>query len=310
MSLTIEKWPHDYTAESLDRIARLWNNNAAGRHAFFPWTGAHLQKLLLANGKPIGTIIAARDGDTLLGFSHVNLVVEEGYPVVGSVDAALVDSAYRRKGAGGALLHAALAVLRDCRPKPQFADALGAWPFGYVYNTLADGSERSGVFLDNTPLYRLFRRAEFLPVRRSNVMRAELAGAAARPGPPESGFHVGKRCRLTWLDRVFRGRELWDFDLVRADGQVLSRAIFGFMENESRHEGRAVFSLFGVNTPRDFQNKGFASINLSNLMAHLRSLGGEALEIHVYADNEPALALYRRLGFRELAETMMMHKRF
>lgn len=309
MSLTIEKWPHSHTPEDLDRIARLWNNNVAGRHAFYPWTGERLHRLLTASGKPVGTIMAAFDGDALIGFSHANQVIEEGYPVVGCVEAVLVDAAYRRKGIGGGLLAAALGVIQGYRPRPQFADALGAWPFGYVYNTLADGSERSGVFQDDAPLYRLFRRADFQPVRRSFVMRAELAGVDGKPTPPGSGFYVGKRCDMTWLDRVFRGRELWDFDLARSDGRVLSRAIFGFMENESLREGQAIFSLFGVNTPRDLQNKGYASINLSNLMAHVRSLGGDALEIHVYADNEPALALYRRLGFRQLAETMMMHKK-
>ncbi len=100
-----------------------------------------------------------------------------------------------------------------------------------------------------------------------------------------------------------------DHALVRQDGRILSRAIFGFMEGESRQEGRAVFSLFGVNTPFDLQRCGYAGMNLSNLMAYVKKLGGDVLELHVYADNPPALRLYESLGFRPLAETMMMHRR-
>jgi predicted GNAT family acetyltransferase len=109
---------------------------------------------------------------------------------------------------------------------------------------------------------------------------------------------------------VFRGRELWDHELVRSDGHLLSRAIFGFMEGESRHEGQAIFSIFGVNTPLDQQGRGFAGVNLSHLLAHVRGLGGETAELHVYADNQPALAVYRRLGFQPVAETMMMHRQW
>ncbi|MCD8141433.1 MAG: GNAT family N-acetyltransferase [Planctomycetaceae bacterium] len=309
MNLTIEAWSKPCTADSLDRIAQLWNNNAAGRHAFFPWKGELLQRLLTAHGNPLGSMFAAWDGDALVGYVHVNPVVEDGYPVVATVEAILVDAAYRKKGIGGCLLQGAISAAERFRPRPQFMDALGAWPFGYVYNTLADGSERSGVFLDNAPLYRLFRRAGFDPVRKSFVMRADLHGTVARPNPPGTGFYIGRRSEFTWLDRVFRGRELWDFDLAREDGRILSRAIFGFMENESAREGKIIFSLFGVNTPREFQNKGYGTINLSNLMTHVRDIGGEALEIHVYADNVPALALYDRLGFKPVAETMMMHRR-
>jgi predicted GNAT family acetyltransferase len=95
-----------------------------------------------------------------------------------------------------------------------------------------------------------------------------------------------------------------------AGGNVLSRAIFAFMEGESRNEGMGVFSLFGVHTPCDFRQRGYAGVNLSRLMARVAELGGSRLEIHVYADNLPALALYRRAGFREAVETVMLHRYF
>ena len=297
--------------ETLAAVASVWNNNAVGRHAFYNWTRERLTGLLTANGKPVGTLITAHAaGGDCVGFIHCNQVREDGYPFAGVVENVMVDSCHRRKGVGAELLGRGLDLIRTFRPEPAFVDALGAWPFGYAFNTLADGSERSGVFLKETDVYRLFRKAGFEPVRKSIVMRAGLLRVQPRAVPPGAGFYIGKRTENTWLDRVFRGRELWDYDMLRPDRRVVSRAIFGLMEGESRQEGKAVFSLFGVNTPRDLQGKGYAGVNLSNLMAYVRDLGGEAMELHVYADNTPALRLYSGLGFKPVAETMMMHKRF
>lgn len=309
MEYSIAEWTRGFAPAVLDELARLWNANAVGRHSFLPWTGELLASRLKNQNGPVGALLEARSGDGMLvGFAHVNQVREDGYPWAGVVENIMVDASFRNHGIGGGLLAAGLAKISRFRPRPDFVDALGAWPFGYAFNTLADGSERSGVFLSDAPLYRLFRRAGFHSVRKSLVMRAELHAAAGRELPRATGFYIAKRTENTWLDRVFRGRELWDHEMARSDGRVLSRSIFGFMEGESRQEGRAIFSLFGVNTPRDMQRKGYAGINLSHLMMHVRELGGEALELHVYADNEPALALYRGLGFKQVAETMMMHK--
>lgn len=294
----------------LVEIARLWNSNAAGRHAFFPWTGALLGRLLRdERGRAVGAFAVARGADgELAGFVHFNQVLEEGYPNAGVIEGLLVDSGHRRRGIGGALLEAALGRIRGFLPRPVLVDAMGAWPFGYGFNTLADGSERSGVFVDEPGLYRLFRRAGFLPVRESRVMRVETALARMKPTPVGAGFYIARRTDRTWLDRVFRGRELWDHELARYDGRVLSRAIFGLMDGESHREKRAIFGVFGVNTPHDFQKKGYASANISQMLAHIRSIGGEVAELHVYADNEAALALYEGVGFKTVAQTVMLHK--
>ncbi len=312
MSYRIAQHAHPGTA-ILAAVASLWNNNAAGRHAFFPWTAEQLAELLIPDSRPVGTLFTAHEGehataDNCVAFVHVNHIREDGYPFAGVVESILVDACHRRRRLGRELLRRALEHIAALRPIPALVDALGAWPFGYAFNTLADGSERSGVFLNDPALYRLFRRAGFEPVRKSIVMRVSLHNVPPRPAPPGSAFHIGRRRENTWLDRVFRGRELWDHELIRRDKRILSRAIFGLMENESRQEGRAMFSVFGVNTPADIQGNGYAGINIANMMQYVRSLGGDEMELHVYADNTPAVRLYAGLGFKPVAETMMLHK--
>ncbi len=311
MDIEFSEAASPFPLETLEEIARTWNANAVGRHAFFPWTGELLARQLTnPNGTAVGRFILARTGrGDLVGFVHINQIREEGYPSAGDVEVLVVDAGYRKRGIGTGLLERAVALATEFRPFPGFIDALGAWPFGYGFTGMLDGSERSGVFLREEAAYRLFRRNGFAPVRQSLVMRLDLAGVTPRPLPSGSGFYIARRTENTWLDRVFRQRTLWDHELVRTDRRILSRAIFGFMEELSTQEGRAVFSVFGVNTPADMQGKGYAGINISHMLDHIRGLGGDVAELHVYADNTPALALYRGLGFRVVAETMMMHRK-
>ncbi|MCC8108265.1 MAG: GNAT family N-acetyltransferase [Planctomycetes bacterium] len=311
MEIEFSEASRPFSREILEDIARTWNANAAGRHAFFPWTGELLSNQLTnPDGSAVGRLLLARTGNgDLIGFAHVNQIREDGYPSAGDVEILLVDAGYRKRGIGGGLLDRAVASASAWRPAPGFLDALGAWPFGYGFTGIVDGSERSGVFLREEAAYRLFLRHGFAPVRKSLVMRADLTRVTPRPLPQGSGFYIARRTENTWLDRVFRQRTLWDHELVRTDRRILSRAIFGFMEELSTAEGRAVFSVFGVNTPRDMQGKGYAGVNISHMLDHIRGLGADLAELHVYADNVPALALYHSLGFRVVAETMMMHRK-
>lgn len=294
--------------ETLRDMAALWNDNAVGRHGFFPWSGERLA-LMLGGGAAVNSrLVTARTPEGMLaGFAHVSWMREYGYSPGGSVEALLVARRHRNLGVGKALLGKCLDILAGETSGLVLVDALGAWPYGHLYTTLADGSERSGVFSAADGLAALFRRFGFQNARKSLVMRA---GTALAPIPLPKGMRavVAKRDTATWLDFAFRGRRLYDHNLIDGGGDTLSRAIYGFMPDESRQSGRILFSLFGVNTPDHHRGNGFAGLNISHLLGHLKNQGADMVELHVYADNIPALALYRRHGFEEAAETMMMIK--
>ncbi|MDR1533996.1 MAG: GNAT family N-acetyltransferase [Planctomycetota bacterium] len=309
MIFVLDDWVVKFSPRLLEEMAALWNHNAIGRHSFQVWSREALEGLLIdGKGWGIGAIRAARlPSGELAGWIHVSLSAETHRLRTGVVEMLLVDRRSRRRGLGGRLLAEGLSFLAGQNPPPVLVDALGSWPYGYVYNSLADGSERSGVFLSEPELLRLFRRAGFSAVRRSLIMRADLAVSRPLRLPPDARISCSPRRSRTWLDQVFRGRELWNHNLEFPNGEVLSRAIFSFMKGESQTEGRSIFSLFGVNTPPDRQRRGYARANLANLMAGVAARGGDVLEIHVYTDNEPAITLYRSLGFRQLGETVMLH---
>ena len=308
MKITIGGWSRGITPEALDEIAVLWNRNAPGRHGFFPWTGEQLSHAFSAkNLFAASRLVEARADGALVGFSHVTWMREYGYPPGGAIEAILVDQAFRRKGIGMALLRSSLSILSAAAPGLALVDALGAWPYGFLYTTLADGSERSGVFSRDSGLQHLFRQAGFQDERKSLVMRAKTDQGAGIV-PIDMVVDVRKRNGATWLDLVFRNRELWDHNLYDVDGAPLSRAVYGFMPNESKQEKQIIYSIFGVNTPAHCRGRGLAGINIRHLLSHLKRLGADFAELHVYADNDPAVALYRKCGFEVVADTMMMLK--
>lgn len=307
MDITLDILRPNFRDAALREVADLWNANARGRHGFFPWTVETLASKLSGRLAANGRLVLARTGDeALAGFAHVTWMHEYGYAPGGSVEAILVGKEYRGYGVGRALIRACLDVLTAEGGELMLVDALGAWPYGFLYTTLADGSERSGVFSTVPELAALFRAFGFHDARKSLVMRAPTHRTSPPPSPPETSFIVKRRTMDTWLDLVFRGRELWDHNLVDARGLSLSRAIYGYMPNESREEKTAIVSLFGVNTPAHCRGRGYATANIARLLRHAGTLGADLVELHVYADNDPALALYERCGFRVVADTMMM----
>lgn len=128
--------------------------------------------------------------------------------------------------------------------------------------------------------------ASFLEMWRAVVaehryVRAERA--------PRSVRHYRRRYfRRSWTDdqasivAVRGGRVIGHLNISREDSPV------------TRH----VASL-GMAVARDWRGKGVGSALISEAIRWARQSGVEKLALSVYPDNEAALALYRKFGFRE-----------
>jgi len=62
--------------------------------------------------------------------------------------------------------------------------------------------------------------------------------------------------------------------------------------------GPGLAEVSGVCTWPEFRGQGLARRLMLNVMAHFRARGDRPY-LHTYADNATAIALYRKLGFRE-----------
>lgn len=297
-----------------DRLVAFWNRSASDLHGFFPLDrSAFAERIVRSPRFRPERLLLARNGGEIAGLVHFDTVRETPYPHAGVVAMLLVAPEYRNRGLGGALLGAALDALNG--EGVPMIDGFGSWPYSPFYATLIDGSERSGVSLGCAGLLRVFEKAGFERARESLVMRCDLT--APSPPPPDSlrgrdgslrAQKTPRRECTTWLDYVFRGWRLFDYALSDAGGRVLSRAIAGRMEGVSRLTGREEYALFGVNTPEALRGRGWATLHLRRVLDDLRAGGAERVELHVYADNEPAVRLYVKSGFVEIGRTMMLRR--
>lgn len=96
-----------------------------------------------------------------------------------------------------------------------------------------------------------------------------------------------------------------------ADPHRLGNVIFGAfdgeqlvahvgLQREPRPKRRHKAKLFAMYVAPEVRGRGVGKLLIEQLLAHARSLPGVAkVELSVIAHNAPALALYRRFGFRQ-----------
>ena len=321
---------HQFQDDSLPALTELWNASAANCHGFHPLAPEDFRRHFheFPNFTP-GRLLLAHAGGELVGMVHYDVVdMRPYYPRAGVVSAIMVRPGARGRGFGRALLNEALARLK--KSGETLIDALGAWPYSSFYVGLIDGSERAGVDCADPVALGLFAKAGFRRGRESLIMRApmapipgaaSMAGAGAAPGaalgkemglPPRlAGTRAVCRSRegeTTWLDVCFRRWRAYDHALVDEEGRELAQAIYARMDGYSEHCGRELYSVYGVNTPERWRRQGFAARNLRLMQARLASLGGQEMEVHVYADNLPAVRLYESVGFKPIGRAVIMRR--
>ncbi len=261
--------------------------------------------------KPAGLLLA-RDHNRVVGMLHMDTVRNPYFDHAGVVEMICVDPEYRGRRVATNLLRRAMRIFRE--QGGIMLDGFGSWPYSPFYTTLIDGSERSGVFLQNPGMLRLFEQAGFKRSRESLVMRVSLGDLPALTDNRQKTArqlvlqHRRREYKDDWLDFVFRGWHMQEHCLFDTAGRMLSRAIFCRMQGPSDYSGRELYALFGVNTPECFRGRGYAYINLWHLLSHLQASGADEVELHVYADNIPAIGLYRSLGFRDIGRTVSLRR--
>ncbi|MBN2713935.1 MAG: GNAT family N-acetyltransferase [Planctomycetes bacterium] len=297
------------SADDYAAFAALWNSTAFATHGFFPISEDIFKASIVKQVRfREDRLLLALDEDKPIGFVHFDIIDEPYYPLAGVIEAIGVVPEYRNCGVGSKLIELALKGIEAY--KTDFVEGYGAWPFTPFYSTFIDGSERSGVFLANSPLLALFKKYGFGEARKSYVMQLKIEGTVnALPLP--FGYKVEEYPRQknsTWLDYVFREWKLINHVVTDHKGEILTRAIYGRMDGYSNYSGRECYALFGVNTPDSNRRKGLAYANLSNTIQRISELGGEEVELHVYADNMPAVGLYSKLGFKIVDTTVSMRR--
>ena len=85
-----------------------------------------------------------------------------------------------------------------------------------------------------------------------------------------------------------------EFKLVRLDSnRTIGRAWFAVQTRQASRIGY----LFDIDLDQSAQGKGLGSLALECIEQEIRQKGAARLELHVFADNARARALYAKRGF-------------
>ena len=110
--------------------------------------------------------------------------------------------------------------------------------------------------------------------------------------PPHEAFSCGQYYRLLRSDRV-------SIRAIRAacDGQIIGSAILLRRLAGPRLVGR----IYSIAVSPDHRGRGLGRLLMDDLLTTCRREGVSRLYLEVRQDNVPAIGLYRRYGFEEVA---------
>lgn len=133
----------------------------------------------------------------------------------------------------------------------------------------------------------------FIPVNETNIQKARrLRIAKEQHGMVETVDECYAEARQT---------RVWRPVILEADGQWIGFAMYGLWEDEGE-SGRVWLDRFFID--ERYQGKGFAKRILPILIRHItEQYACKVIYLSVYSNNEPAIHLYKKLGFRWNGET-------
>ena len=86
---------------------------------------------------------------------------------------------------------------------------------------------------------------------------------------------------------------IWSYWVVALDGE----RVVGYVGSQSSVDES---DIMNVAVHPDYRRRGIAENLIHNLVADLKTRGSHALMLEVRASNDPAIALYEKLGFRQV----------
>ncbi|MCC7083567.1 MAG: GNAT family N-acetyltransferase [Pirellulales bacterium] len=292
-------------------LAGIWRMRSGLRSYAQPMTAALLERMVFA--KPYfdetGLIVATED-DQPIAFGHAGfgptddesaldyefgasiLIVVAPHADEAAIAAQLIDRCeqyLRRRGAK---------VLYGGGIKPLNAFYLG----------LYGGSELPGI-LDSDPQHQqFFRAAGYREIDRTMVLHRELTNfrpvvdrqqlllrrrseVDAVDDPPAKSWW--ESCIFNSISRVKYTLQLCDLCAAAAEATLIDMEIF------SQSWGVRTAGLIDVNVPAVFRRQGMAARLLCEVLRRAAEEGVALVEVQTMRQNTAALALYKKLGFRQ-----------
>lgn len=182
----------------------------------------------------------------------------------------------------------------------------GIRPLDAFYLGLYGGSELPGI-LDSDPLMQqLFTGAGYRVIDRVLVLHCDLSAFrapvtwATRQWRRSTHLDLTASSNSTWWRRRTTGCiESQHFELRHRDNSLLASTTLWDLEPLATSWGVRAVGILDLRVVESMRRKGVATHFLGELMRQLRLEGVGVVEAQTMIHNDPALQMYRKLGFSE-----------
>lgn len=265
-----------------------------------------------------GLILAVDDGRPV-GFVHggfgPNAEETALSTLCGVTCMVMVRPEYRRLGIGSELLARSEAYLTQCGAQVLYGG--GIRPLNPFYLGLYGGSELPGVLDSDAEAQALYRSAGYVDIDHTVILQRDLRGF--RPPVDRQMIQVRRQMVLRetidpptttwWQACTFGDFDRTRFDLVARDsGARCATATVWSIEPLATSWGVRAVGLIDVEVNAAYRRQGLATFLISEVMRELSQGGVGLIEVQTMSHNLSALALYAKLGYREVDRGTVFRK--
>jgi ribosomal protein S18 acetylase RimI-like enzyme len=302
------------------RLAEIWRDQPPQRGMVQPMTAGLFDQFVLSKPyfDPAGLIIALHN-NVPVGFAHAgfgpddkdnNIATESG-----TTYQLLLRREHQNVELAGELLARCEAYLRERGAKVIYAG--GIRPLDAFYLGLYGGSELPGILTGQSIFQEACRRAGYREIDRVVVMLLDLS--TFRP-PIARNLRQLRREVLCHETQSPPTKSLWEacttgaFERIRFSlrrvgaSDTLADVWFWDVEPLSTSWGAPAVGMFDLEVHSNERRKGLATYLLVESFERLRTRGIMLVEAQTMQQNEPAIKLYTKLGFKQVDEGIVYRK--
>lgn len=300
-------------------LAALWNRQR-GRAWLQPLTTALLEKAVFSKLHfDRHGLIVAEDNGCPVGFVHACFGgVPDGSGIsteTGAINVVLAAAHDQREQIAHRLLECGEAHLTGRGARTLLAGCV--WPAHGFYLGLYGGTDSPGVLESDAASLALFRSAGYTDMEKHLILqrpRAVFRPAVDRQqiqirrqycvesdvDPPSASWW--EACTLGQLDRV-RHR------LLARDVSEPCGSVMGWMRERAYGElGTPAVSLMDLQIRPERRGQGLGTFLVGEALRAMLGSGASLVEVQVAENNQAALALFRKLGFRQVDRGWVLRK--
>jgi ribosomal protein S18 acetylase RimI-like enzyme len=302
------------------RLAEIWREQPPQRGRMQPATPTIFEQLVFSKPyfDPAGLIVAL-DNNKPVGFAHAGFGAAEDENAI-STDVAttyqlVLRADYQSDALAGELLAQSEHYLRNRGAKVIYAG--GVRPLNAFYLGLYGGSELPGILVGDSAFQRACNERGYREIDRVKILQLELGTfrppitRSQRQLRREMASHeIPSPAPESWWDACTTGAfERIHFLLTRPSScEPLADVWFWDIEPLSTAWGSPTAGMFDLHVSHVERRKGLATFLLSDAFERLRSRGIQLVEAQTMQQNAPALAMYHRLGFKQVDEGVVYRK--